>query len=595
MAITRTKISTEKQATPGSQGELLTSNAGAAEWQTPAELGLLNQEYADEQIADIRDEAQTLSAEALADSKEYTDNIAADLVLDINTKVDKEFGKGLSTNDYSDAEQTRLASVEPGAQVNVKSDWDAMSGDAVILNKPTIPSIAGLATEAHVQDVQDNLDAHEADTANPHNVTKAQVGLGNVPNIAPADLPVSTATKSYIDTGFATKTDVEGKMDKTSASVYATNYEPQKIISQFKLSEWSKQSSAGTIIQNTTDFISGSESLDFITPATANGSVFADKSITPTDMTNAVFRVAVKCSDYTKFNGIWCDLGDSPMTNSFRLNVVQDPRSLRDGDWNYITFSSADLRSTTGTPNWTNISKIRLRVNASGAAAATVTFDNISYSISESKPKVVITFDDGYKTDISVAKPIMDEHGLVGTSYTIKDRIDVDPARMTLADLKHLQMLNWSVESHGSPDLTTLSEAELESEFEDITSYLKANGFSGYNHYAYPMGRYNSTVLNVASKYFATARTIHTQPETSVPAERLKLRVFYVISSTTNTQLQNALNLANRNGITLILVFHRILPTPSAPEDVSVSNFTTFMQTVANSGIGSTNIEMAMK
>ena len=585
MAITRTKISTEKQATPGSQGELLTSNAGAAEWQTPAELGLLDQEYADEQIADIRDEVQTLSAEALADSKEYTDNIAADLVLDINTKVDKEFGKGLSTNDYSDAEQTRLASVEPGAQVNVKSDWNAMSGDAVILNKPTIPSIAGLATEAQVQDVQDNLDAHEADTANPHNVTKDQVGLGNVDNTSDATKPVSTAQQTALD----------GKMDKTTANVYATNYEPQKIISQFKLPEWSKQSGGGTITQNTTDFISGSESLDFITPATTNGAVFADKPITPTDMTNAVFRVAVKCSDYTKFSGIWCDLGDSSMTNLFRLNVVQDPRSLRDGDWNYITFSSADLRSTTGTPNWANVSKIRLRVNAAGNEAATVTFDNISYSISEDKPRVVITFDDGYKTDISVAKPIMDGYGLVGTSYIIKDRIDVDPTRMTLADLKHLQRCNWSVASHGSPDLTTLNEAQLESEFEDITGYLKENGFSGYSHYAYPMGRYNNTVLNVASRYFATARTIHTQPETSVPAERLKLRVFYVISSTTNTQLQNALTLANRKGITLILVFHRIVETPSAPEDVSVSNFTTFMQTIANSGIGSINIEMAMR
>ena len=66
-------------------------------------------------------------------------------------------------------------------------------------NKPTIPSIAGLATEAQVQNVQDNLDAHEADTANPHNVTKAQVGLGNVSNLAPADMPVSTATQTALN------------------------------------------------------------------------------------------------------------------------------------------------------------------------------------------------------------------------------------------------------------------------------------------------------------------------------------------------------------------------------------------------------------
>ncbi|MDJ0631055.1 MAG: hypothetical protein QNJ44_22545 [Rhodobacter sp.] len=38
-----------------------------------------------------------------------------------------------------------------------------------------------------------DLAAHEADTANPHSVTKAQVGLGNADNTSDADKPVSTA------------------------------------------------------------------------------------------------------------------------------------------------------------------------------------------------------------------------------------------------------------------------------------------------------------------------------------------------------------------------------------------------------------------
>jgi hypothetical protein len=60
----------------------------------------------------------------------------------LEAKVDKEAGKGLSTNDYSTTEQTKLAGIEEGAQVNVNADWDATSGDAQILNKPTIPSAA---------------------------------------------------------------------------------------------------------------------------------------------------------------------------------------------------------------------------------------------------------------------------------------------------------------------------------------------------------------------------------------------------------------------------------------------------------------------
>ena len=54
--------------------------------------------------------------------------------------VQKESGKGLSTNDYTTAEKNKLAGIAAGAEVNVQSDWNATSGDALILNKPTIPS-----------------------------------------------------------------------------------------------------------------------------------------------------------------------------------------------------------------------------------------------------------------------------------------------------------------------------------------------------------------------------------------------------------------------------------------------------------------------
>ncbi len=40
------------------------------------------------------------------------------------------------------AEQTKLASIATGAEVNVNADWNAVTGDAQILNKPTIPAAA---------------------------------------------------------------------------------------------------------------------------------------------------------------------------------------------------------------------------------------------------------------------------------------------------------------------------------------------------------------------------------------------------------------------------------------------------------------------
>ena len=54
-------------------------------------------------------------------------------------KVDKEAGKGLSTNDYTTAEKNKLAGISSGAEANVQSNWNESSttSDAYIQNKPT--------------------------------------------------------------------------------------------------------------------------------------------------------------------------------------------------------------------------------------------------------------------------------------------------------------------------------------------------------------------------------------------------------------------------------------------------------------------------
>lgn len=62
----------------------------------------------------------------------------------LDGKVDKVTGKGLSENDFTNTLKTKLDGIQDGAEVNVNADWNATSGDAQILNKPTIPSITGL-------------------------------------------------------------------------------------------------------------------------------------------------------------------------------------------------------------------------------------------------------------------------------------------------------------------------------------------------------------------------------------------------------------------------------------------------------------------
>lgn len=66
------------------------------------------------------------------------------LTAGLDGKVDKVIGKGLSTNDYTNAEKTKLEGIAAGAEVNVQADWNQTTNtaDDYIKNKPTIPAAA---------------------------------------------------------------------------------------------------------------------------------------------------------------------------------------------------------------------------------------------------------------------------------------------------------------------------------------------------------------------------------------------------------------------------------------------------------------------
>ena len=65
-----------------------------------------------------------------------------------------------------------------------------------------------LAKKVEMSAVDSKADVHIARVDNPHEVTKAQVGLGNVENLAPADMPISSAGHAALNAK-ANKTDAD--------------------------------------------------------------------------------------------------------------------------------------------------------------------------------------------------------------------------------------------------------------------------------------------------------------------------------------------------------------------------------------------------
>ena len=89
---------------------------------------------------------------AVSDFNTYSGNVNTT----IGNKVDKVEGKALSTNDFTTDYKNKLDSVASGANVNVNADWDAVSGDALILNKPTLGTAAAKGVTTGITN-SDNL------------------------------------------------------------------------------------------------------------------------------------------------------------------------------------------------------------------------------------------------------------------------------------------------------------------------------------------------------------------------------------------------------------------------------------------------------
>lgn len=95
------------------------------------------------------------------------DGVTENVQTQLNDKVDKVTGKGLSTNDYTSAEKTKLSGIEAGAQKN------------------TITGVKGSAETTYR-------------TGNV-NITATNIGLGNVDNTSDANKPISNATQAALN------------------------------------------------------------------------------------------------------------------------------------------------------------------------------------------------------------------------------------------------------------------------------------------------------------------------------------------------------------------------------------------------------------
>jgi peptidoglycan/xylan/chitin deacetylase (PgdA/CDA1 family) len=126
---------------------------------------------------------------------------------------------------------------------------------------------------------------------------------------------------------------------------------------------------------------------------------------------------------------------------------------------------------------------------------------------------ISLTFDDGWASQISNARPAMLARGLKGTYALLAQALRENwQTTMTVAQVRQLQAEGNEIASHtvDHADLTTLSDAALATEIRDAKAYLASTFGATIPTFVTPYGRYNPKVL-------AEIRASHTWHRTVTP------------------------------------------------------------------------------
>ena len=187
------------------------SKSNTSTYTPTADYHPATKKYVDDTVAAV-DVTEQISGKA---DKTYVDS-------KLDTKVDKVSGKQLSANDYTNEDKTKLAGIAAGAEVNVNADWNAESGDAQILNKPTI--ITEEQVDQKINAAIGSVYKVKGSVANYEALPKDNVTIGDVYNLEDTGANyVATSTTPDWDK-LSETVDLNGYLTKTDA---ASMYQPK--------------------------------------------------------------------------------------------------------------------------------------------------------------------------------------------------------------------------------------------------------------------------------------------------------------------------------------------------------------------------------
>lgn len=192
---------------------------------------------------------------------------------------------------------------------------------------------------------------------------------------------------------------------------------------------------------------------------------------------------------------------------------------------------------------------------------------------------MVMTFDDGFKTDYSTAYPILEELGIPATTYLIGSTIGTNYGgeRLNWDEIKFLRDANWGVEDHTYTHvipITSLSNEILKAELVAMNEVFSNHSMPIPEHISYPGTAADERTYNIIKNYRDSGRGYH-KKSNSINAViewdepkywgydgwyRIDQNGFSGFSGM-SSEMQNVIDVAAEQGYTIFLYTHAVSET----------------------------------
>lgn len=353
------------------------------------------------------------------------------------------------------------------------------------------------------------------------------------------------------------------------------NHPLMQTITTFDAQDWTGSGTGAAWTYDSTTTWEGAYSAKVVT---GSGSVaYLTKTATFQDLTNCAFGIVIRSPDITKLSNITIDIGsDGASLQHYATVAISTLHTIND-EW--FILKAGTLGVAAGSPNYTAINYIRLRVTPASSQVATIYIGGLLTWKKALTPRGAVTFvfDDALTSCLSIAKPYMEKYGYRGVSAV--PLTEMSAAKITNA--KTLHRSGWDVIGHGLHHISCATAPDWEMMLPQ--RWLFDNGFEG-EFLALPAGTHDAAVKRYADDYFSLTRTAMAGYN-SLPYPGSMHSCATVTSSSTIGSMQGWVTQASTNKLWTVISIGDIVAANPTSTQMLQSNFNSLIDFCNSSNV----------